>query len=197
MKKNISPKYRKIILITIFGVIFLILFFLNFKFNYKTQIYYSIRSELNKDSNFPTILEIPILKIGTNIESVGITESLAMDVPRDPSNVGWFNGGVNPGDIGSAVIDGHSGLKDDKPAIFDNLYKIKKGDFVYITNNKGIKLIFKVSEIKRYKPNSNSEEIFISKDGKSHLNLITCIGYWDDINKTHSDRLIVFTDLQH
>ena len=58
-----------------------------------------------------------------------------MDVPKQPDDVAWFDLGFRPGQKGSAVIDGHSGWKDNRPAVFDNLSKLKNGDKIYVEDN--------------------------------------------------------------
>src|SRR3989338_8968813 len=55
----------------------------------------------------PTILIIPRLKISTQIEHVGTTDTGAMEVPSDASEVGWYRGSAKPGQWGDAVISGH------------------------------------------------------------------------------------------
>ena len=111
-----------------------------------------------------------------------------------PVDVAWFNLGVVPGEIGSSVIDGHSGWKDGVQAVFDKLYKIKKGDQRSIENVKGEITIFVLREIKTYNPKDDSTNVFSSNDKKSHLNLIACTGVWDKNTKSHSKRLVVFAD---
>ena len=141
-------------------------------------------------------IEIPKISINAVVESVGLTPDGAMDAPKGPSNVGWFSLGPRPGETGSAVIDGHSGWKNHIPAVFDNLYKLSKGDKVYIQDPKGATVAFVVREIESYKPNQDASDVFISSDGKGHLNLITCTGFWNKILKSHSNRLVVFTDME-
>lgn len=115
-------------------------------------------------------------------------------MPTGPSEVAWFDLGSLPGENGSAVIDGHSGWKNGIPAAFDNLYKLHKGNKIYTENSKGIITTFVVREIKIYKYNEDVPEVFNSSDGKAHLNLITCTGFWNQILKSHSSRLVVFAD---
>ena len=115
-------------------------------------------------------------------------------MPKNPQDTAWYSPGTPLGAIGSAVIDGHSGWKGGVPAVFDNLKNIKKGDEINIVDTKGNKTIFIVREIKIYKSNSDDTNIFTSKDGKAHLNLITCTGSWDEIIKSHTERLVVFSD---
>lgn len=145
-------------------------------------------------SDLPIKLKIPAIKVNSTIESIGLTLDGAVDSPVGPSNAGWYKLGPKPGEIGNAIIDGHSGWKDGIPAVFDNLYKIQIGDKIYIENGKGVTVTFIVRKIMKYDPNITATDVFISSDKKSHLNLITCTGVWDSILKSHSSRLIVFTD---
>jgi hypothetical protein len=51
-----------------------------------------------------------------------------------------------------------------------------------------------VREIQRYDPNADASSVFSSNDGKSHLNLITCEGIWDEVSQSYPQRLVIFTD---
>src|SRR4051794_4191881 len=57
-------------------------------------------------SGSPVRLRIPALSLRTSIEPVGLRAG-ALDVPTNVWNVGWFQLGPRPGDVGNAVIDGH------------------------------------------------------------------------------------------
>lgn len=116
-----------------------------------------------------------------------------MDAPKGPSGVGWYSPGTLPGAIGSSVMDGHSGWKNNIPAVFDNLDKVLIGDKIYVTTGNET-ITFIVTHTQRYTPNADASEIFNSNDGKAHLNLITCTGFWNTILKSHSERLVVFAD---
>lgn len=48
--------------------------------------------------------------------------------------------------------------------------------------------------IKTYPAAAIVPEIFTSKDGKAHLNLITCGGVWNKLTKHYPDRLVIFTE---
>jgi len=148
----------------------------------------------NSIVSLPIRLKIPTLKIDSVIEYIGLTKDGAVDAPKGASNTGWYNLGPRPGEVGNSIIDGHSGWKGGAPAVFDNLYKIKVGDKVYVESEKGVTITFVVRKISEYNPNAEATDVFISNDGKAHLNLITCSGFWNDILKSHSSRLAVFTD---
>ena len=157
----------------------------------ETQV---IPGTVEKISEFPVPIKIPSISIDAHVEQVGFALDKSMDVPELPNDTAWFDLGPRPGELGSAVIDGHSGYKDDKPAVFDSLYKIKIGDKIYITDNQGLTNVFVVRKIQNYIPGANDTEVFTSNDGLSHLNLITCSGTWNTSEQTHSERLVVFTD---
>ncbi|MFA6424473.1 MAG: class F sortase, partial [Candidatus Magasanikbacteria bacterium] len=56
--------------------------------------------------------------------------------------------------------------------------------------------IFIVSGTRLFGNTDDATEVFISEDGLSHLNLITCGGTWNKITKKYSKRLVVFADKQ-
>jgi sortase A len=144
----------------------------------------------------PIRLRIPKIGVDASIESVGLTSEGTMGDPKDPAHAAWFNLGPRPGEKGNAVIDGHYGWKNNKPAVFDDINKLTPGDKLYVEDSKGIITTFVVRQVKIYKENEDSSGIFGIGDGKPHLNLITCGGVWNTITKNYSIRIVVFTDQQ-
>ena len=148
----------------------------------------------NINIGLPVRLKIPGISLDSIVESVGYTSDGAMDIPKNQEDVAWFNLGQRPGEIGSAVIDGHYGWKSKKPSAFDGLYKLRIGDKIFVEDDKGAIISFVVRESRRYDQSSSAPDVFVSKDGKSHLNLITCEGQWDKESKSYPNRLVVFAD---
>lgn len=142
----------------------------------------------------PIRIKIPAIKVDASVEYMGLTLSGAMDIPKDPVGVAWFELGPRPGNIGSAVMAGHFGWVNDIPAVFDDLNKLKKGDKIYIEDDRGATVTFVVRELKIYGEKADARDIFISNDEKAHLNLITCSGAWNKKNDSYSNRLVVFAD---
>ena len=142
----------------------------------------------------PIRLEIPNIRVDSSLEYVGITPQGAVAVPVGPTNAAWFYLGPAPGEIGSAVIVGHDGWKDNIPAVFDNLYQLKKGDMVYVEDDMGVTTTFMVTAVQTYDQNADAAAVFSSNDGKAHLNLITCEGIWNAVTKRYANRIVVFTD---
>ena len=51
-----------------------------------------------------------------------------------------------------------------------------------------------VREIRTYDATADATDVFISNDGKAHLNIITCDGAWNKNMNQYSQRLVIFTD---
>jgi len=150
---------------------------------------------VKKNPGIPLNLSIPSIGVDAPIEQVGLTKDGNLDVPKDGVYTGWFDIGAKPGEMGSAVINGHYGTwPDGSHSVFDNLSKIKVGDKVSVRDDKGQVFDFVVTQIKTYGADAVVPEIFNRTDG-SYLNLITCNGEWIASQKTYTKRFVVFTEL--
>lgn len=155
------------------------------------------RSDLNMlpaSIGHPVELVIPRLGVQAKVISVGQTATGAMDIPTIPADVAWYQLGPRPGEVGSAVISGHYGWKDNTPAVFDLLYTLTVGDEIYIVDSLGGQLTFRVRQILSLEDDADAAQVFGSNDGLAHLNLITCEGVWNTDRKSYSKRRVVFTD---
>jgi LPXTG-site transpeptidase (sortase) family protein len=145
-------------------------------------------------SVLPARLIIPIINVDTVLEHVGLTAEGVVDVPKSFTNAAWLEHGPLPGETGNSIIDGHTGLFKNIPAVFNNLHKLQKGDKIQVVDTKGVTTTFIVRESRLYAPDDDAIDVFVSNDGGAHLNLITCDGVWDSDTNTYSKRLVVFTD---
>ena len=143
----------------------------------------------------PIRLIIPKINVNAEVDPVGIMSGGDIGTPIGPATTSWFDLGPRPGDVGSAVIDGHFGQwKIGVGSVFDNLNKLVKGDKIYVVDEKGMTTTFLVRESRIYDPVADAFSVFNSSDGKSHLNLITCEGTWLPNQKTFTNRLVIFAD---
>lgn len=138
----------------------------------------------------PSHLFIPSIKLESPIVSVGVNTKGEMDVPSGrTNNVGWYKNGTLPGKEGSAVLDAHV------YAAFSNLHKLKVGDDVYVEDERGTKLHFRVTAMQTYALKEVPLQKLFNRSGDSYLNLITCAGTFMPAQGTYSHRLIVYTTL--
>jgi LPXTG-site transpeptidase (sortase) family protein len=153
-----------------------------------------IRDPKAVPEGLPVRLKIPSLGVDSAIEDALITPDGRMDVPAGSVNVAWFALGPQPGDVGSAVIGGHYGIKDGVPFVFYKLNTIQVGDKIQIVNDKGDTINFVVRSTKSFDSKADATDVFTSSDGVAHLNLITCEGTWNQVNGGYPDRFVVFAD---
>ncbi len=188
---------NKNILLGFILVIFVFLFIIVKAKERKILLFVNLQNIVIKNNSKlnPVNLKIPIIGVVSKVEHVGITKDGAVDAPSGPKNVGWYNLGPRPGENGVAIIDGHSGWKGNLPAVFDNLYKLRVDDKIYIEDSLGNILVFNVIKIKIYTPGEDYTDVFVPKSNGAYLNLITCSGLWNNIKKSSSDRLVIFTEL--
>lgn len=142
----------------------------------------------------PIRLKIPKIKVDAAIEYVGLNSKGEMGIPKTPRNTAWYNLGPRPGEIGSAAIAGHVNWYTGAKAVFANLNKLKPGDKITVQDDKGATISFVVRKVRTYDLKESASEVFVSSDGKAHLNLITCVGVWNKRTKQYSKRLVVFAD---
>ena len=154
----------------------------------------SLSISLPLDHSPPAKLTIGDIGVLTDVIPTGLTSDGKMDISDDAESVAWYQLGVKPGEVGSAVIAGHYGWKNGVPSVFNDLNKLKVGDKIGITKNDGMMELFVVSRTAIYTPDQDATEVFTSKDDKAHLNLITCQGDWNRGQATYSERLVVFTE---
>ena len=154
----------------------------------------SLASVGNTLSSNPLHITIPRINVDARIEDVGLTSDGAVGAPKNPIDTAWYDLSPRPGEVGNSIIDGHYGWKNNLPVAFDHLSSLKKGDMIYVKNDIGSTTVFIVTKLVLYGENSTDPRIFISTDGRAHLNLITCGGIWNKVTKSYSDRLVVFAD---
>lgn len=144
----------------------------------------------------PVRLRIPTLHIDAPVDAGGLSGSGAVDAPSDPEHVAWFSGGPLPGEKGNAVMVGHSGWREDIPAVFDELATLRAGDSFSVADKEGGERTFVVRALQTFAKDATTTDIFYAKDDRAHLNLITCTGAWSARTQSYADRLVVFGDLR-
>ncbi len=139
----------------------------------------------------PSHLKIPSIAIDAKVQHVGLTANGAMGIPTNFTDVAWYKYGTIPGEVGSAVIDGHLDNGLGLSGVFKRLKELTPGDDVYVIDKNGTEIHFLVTDVKEYNyTEAPTEEIF-NESEKSLLRLITCGGKWVKAAKTYETRVIV------
>lgn len=147
-------------------------------------------------SSEPSRLVIPSLHVDAAVQYVGVTKNGAMGIPNNFTDVAWYKYGPVPGQLGSAVIDGHVDNGLSLAGVFKHLVDIKIGDDVYVVDKEGTRLHFVVTDIESYPYQDAPSSLIFGQTDVARLNLITCEGVWVPSDKTYDHRLVVFTQLQ-
>jgi sortase A len=139
----------------------------------------------------PSKLRIPSIDVDAKVQQVGLTKTGAMGIPTNFTDVAWYKHGPIPGEVGSAVIDGHVdnglGLK----GVFKNLKNLEAGDTIYVDDKNGTTSAFIVIDVKEYPyKEAPAEEIFYEPERRL-LRLITCGGKWIRSAQTYETRVVV------
>jgi LPXTG-site transpeptidase (sortase) family protein len=145
----------------------------------------------------PVRLIIPAIDINAPVEDVGTQANADLATPtQNPwQDVGWYNLGPHPGELGSAVIDGHLDRPGGFPAVFWNLRDLHVGDEVLVKNTSGKTVRFQVTRIEFYTPQNAPIQDIFGNWGGTFLNLITCAGDWIPSQHQTNLRLVVYTSL--
>lgn len=156
-----------------------------------------IEPQTNGDArSAPVRLVIPAISLDTTfVTPLGLLPDQTVSVPNSYTEVGWYSGGVSPGEVGSSVILGHVDSVDG-PAIFYGLGRLKIGDEIEITRDDSTIVTFVVTKLQRY-PQSNfpTLEVYGPTDA-SELRLVTCTGIFNKGEQKYSHNLVVFAKLK-
>jgi sortase (surface protein transpeptidase) len=142
----------------------------------------------------PVELRIPRIGLDAPVLAVGVTDDGTLGVPPDDASVGWYEFGAVPGQVGSAVLDGHVDSRTG-PAIFYRLDELAPGDEIEVRLADGSAARFMVRETGLYwLADAPLERVFGPSD-RSQLVLITCGGPFDRAAGGYQQRRIVFAEL--
>ncbi len=142
------------------------------------------------DPIVPARLSIPAVGINSSVIGVGVNPKGEMDVPDGTTNdVGWYQYGVKPGALGTAVLDAHVF------AAFEHLAETKVSDDIYVSGADGTQLHFRVTRVATYALATLSSSTLFAASATRDINLITCAGTFDSALGTYDHRTIVSATL--
>ncbi|RKN38548.1 class F sortase [Streptomyces hoynatensis] len=142
----------------------------------------------------PLRVSVPAIGVDAPLVPVGLTPDGWIDTPPEdsPGVAGWYEGGVTPGTVGTAVIVGHV---DDRegPAVFYGLGALVPGHGVEVAREDGRTARFTVYDIAVYDKDAVPAHVY-RDTGQPELRLITCGGSFDEAGG-YSGNVVVFARL--
>ena len=148
------------------------------------------------DASQPTSIEIPSIGLrATRFVSLGIQPDGTISVPGTAQEVGLYDAGPTPGQLGPAVIAAHVDTPSGVPGIFYRLGRVKAGDVVRITRRDGSHLTFTVDRVAAFRKTEFPTELVYKGDfARAEIRLVTCGGPTDSRNE-YRDNVVVFGHL--
>ncbi|MDR2336953.1 MAG: class F sortase [Candidatus Nomurabacteria bacterium] len=143
----------------------------------------------------PRYLSIP--KIGINkarVTEIGIKNN-RVNSPVSIFDAGWYRDSAKPGSGGVLFMDGHNGGTR-REGIFDNLNTLVPKDEIVVQRGDDAIFIYEVVEnnIVPLEEANNYMDMMLYQSavaGKEGLNIITCIGEWNENLKTYNKRVLL------
>lgn len=140
----------------------------------------------------PVTLRLPASSGAAPVVPVTSTGG-ALDVPADPSVLGWWAVGARPGQgVGSVVVDGHIDTAKDGLGVFARLPRLGIGSRVVLTDADGRATAYTVTARRSFpKAQLPGADVFDQTVGE-RLVLITCGGPFDAVTRHYRDNVVVY-----
>lgn len=138
----------------------------------------------------PEHVSIPAIGLESDLIGLGRGADGWIEAPADYDDVGWYEDGVVPGEVGPAVIAGHV----DSPwaaAVFHDLPKLEPGDTVAVSLSDGTTADFVVTGIQSVKKHTFPTETIYAPVPTPELRLVTCGGPISSESGLYEDNIVV------
>ena len=139
----------------------------------------------------PVRLQVPAAGIDVPLIDLGVAADGTLEVPADYQQVGWFDGGPPPGDVGPAVVAGHVDSRSG-PAPFFRLRDLAAGDEVRVTRADGTVVLFHVDGVEQYAKDAFPTATVYGPVPGPALRLVTCGGSFDRSSGHYRDNVVVY-----
>lgn len=126
------------------------------------------------------------------VDPAGVDGTGVLEVPEDPSRVGWWNGGARAGDpFGGIVLAGHVDSREFGLGVLAPLRDVALGTEVVLADG-GSGFRYEVESVTSVPKARLAEgtDVF-RQDGPHRLVLITCGGEFDRATRSYADNVVV------
>ncbi|WP_342775397.1 class F sortase [Streptomyces tateyamensis] len=125
----------------------------------------------------PIRIRIPAIRVEARVIALGLDSSDHLEAPPADDNnlVGWYQGGVTPGQAGTAVMAGHVDNKRGL-SVFYSLGRLHPGAEVEIERKDHAVAVFAVDAVELYPKDHYPSDKVYAQAHRPELRLITCGG---------------------
>jgi hypothetical protein len=145
----------------------------------------------------PVSVAIPAIGVQSRLLRLGRNQDGTMQVPdltTSANEAAWYKYSVTPGQIGTAVIEGHVDSYQG-PAVFFRLGALRPGNQVNVTLADGITAVFRVTGVREYAKAEYPANTIYAPAKYAALRLITCGGDFDAVTGHYLGSVVVFASL--
>ncbi len=141
----------------------------------------------------PLRLQIPAIGVDTQLVGLGLAKGGSLDVTKSGFPASWYTGAPTPGEIGPAIITGHSSWSK-SPAVFYRLGSLKANDLITVGRQDGTVATFRVTRVQLYAKSNFPTKTVYGNINFAGLRLITCGGY-SIYTGQNEKNIVVFAEL--
>lgn len=143
----------------------------------------------------PQRVSIPSVGIDLPIVATGVAEDGQMELPEDPTVMGWYKFGPQPGDDqGSTVLGGHVDSIEFGVGPLSRLASVQPGTEVTVTGPDGTVLRYQVRTVERIYKAALPVDVLFAPDGPHQLAVVTCGGEFLGTGNGYEDNIVVIAD---
>ncbi|MGH3176184.1 MAG: class F sortase, partial [Streptosporangiaceae bacterium] len=139
----------------------------------------------------------PAIGVDSKLLRLGLNADGTVQVPSIRTSAGraaWYKYSATPGQIGSAVIEGHVDSQQG-PAVFFRLGALHRGDMIDVTLADGVTAEFRVTGVREYSKTRFPTKAIYGTTDFAALRLITCGGAFDYATGHYLSSTVVFASL--
>lgn len=151
-------------------------------------------AELPSATVVPAPDRVTIASIGLDlpVRAVGVAADGQMELPVNPSVVGWYKFGPAPADSeGSVVLGGHLDSREYGVGPLVRLRKLRPGAVIEVRTADGAKARYTVEGVRDVAKQKLAVGELFARTGARRLHLVTCGGPYDANGGGYRDNLVV------
>ncbi len=140
----------------------------------------------------PSRLVIESADLDIAVVSVGVASDGQMELPPNPSILGWYRFGPGPADRrGAVVLGGHLDSKQYGAGPLVRLRRLQAGDLVTVKSAGGSTTQYRVDRVEDFPKRQLPISELFDRDGPRKLRIVTCGGPYDRNGAGYRDNLVV------
>lgn len=121
----------------------------------------------------------------------GVADGGAMELPKTPDLLGWYEYGAAPDSPqGATVLAGHLDTATDGVGPLAELGRLRRGDRIEVSAG-GVAVRYAVTSITRIAKKGLDTDVVFSRRGPPRLHLVTCWGVYVPSAGGYQDNLVV------